>query len=121
MLKRIFASALVAGVIVGACVSVIQALALTPLLVQAESFERGERTMDGHSHSHGNQSDEGEDHHGEGGDIHRLGLTILANIITAFGFGLALTAGIAIAEAKTPTRANGGYDVLVVASHIPSH
>jgi len=82
MLKRIFASALAAGVIAGVLVSLAQSVSLVPMLLEAERYEMGIAPDDP-----GDDLDTG---------IERTLSTLMANIITAAGFGLMLAGGFAL-------------------------
>jgi len=82
MLKRIFTSALAAGVIAGVLVSLAQSVSLVPMLLEAERYEMG-ITL------------------GEAGDDQDTGMertlsTLMANVITAVGFALMLAGGFAL-------------------------
>ncbi|MEQ9333479.1 CbtA family protein [Thalassobaculum sp.] len=105
MIRRLFLSALVAGLLAGLTVSALQAVTTVPLILQAESFEAaGEAAApqahtagataahDHGSHSHGSHS-HGADAWAPADGIERTVYTTIVNIVGATGFALLLTAG----------------------------
>ncbi|ANK82271.1 MAG: hypothetical protein TEF_16840 [Rhizobiales bacterium NRL2] len=97
MFYRIFASALVAGVLAGLFVSVLQQFTTVPIIVQAESYESAPAAGD--SHAHGPGEEEAHDHGGgwapaDGGE--RIFYTALSSVLIAAGWGLLLVALIAL-------------------------
>jgi cobalt transporter subunit CbtA len=99
MLGRILLSALIAGVIAGLVVSVLQAWQVTPLIYQAETYEvvaeapahsHADEQAAGHTHDHAGAPSDG------GFDWARIGMTALANVVTGIGFALLLGAGFAL-------------------------
>lgn len=87
MFRSIVAAALIAGLAGGLVVTVVQAAKLLPLIHEAEIYEAKARN-----------SKSASDEHGAGtsaSDIGRLGLTVLANVLTGIGFALILTAAAA--------------------------
>ena len=102
MLHRILLAGIVAGVIAGVALTVLQWGALTPLIIEAESYEgarAGEAMPEGGTAAH---SAAAHDHEGNGHDhgaawtpedgIERGAWTALSNVATAIGFALLLVA-----------------------------
>ena len=79
MLGRIFASALFAGVLAGALVTLAQSARLIPMLLEAERFEMGLAPGDIHQTT-----------------VERTASTLMANVVTAVGFALMLVGGFAL-------------------------
>lgn len=126
MLTRLLLSALVAGLVAGAAVSVLQRVATTPLILTAETYEAAGASRlptgaeiplaqtDAAPHgaisgapavafaAHGDAHGHGEGHASGGGPdegLERLALTSLATIGTAFGFALILLGAMALSGA----------------------
>jgi len=112
MFRRIFMSALIAGFLGGAAISVVQQVTTTPIIHHAEQYE-GQSKPDAAHHSlyqnpsnsllvltHGPQST----HEGEQGawapsdGLERFLFTGLANILTGTGFALILVACFALSR-----------------------
>ena len=90
-MRRIFGAALIAGLIAGLLVSALQELRVVPLILQAEEYEMAAPAV-----AHGDPShDHGAAWAPHDGWERRL-FTALANIVTAAGFGLLLTAAYAL-------------------------
>ena len=108
----VFCAAL-AGLITGITVSAVQHVATTPLILRAEVYEQAAEASplthahDGASHQHASAAeatahDQQQEHHHnaeawaprEG--FERAAFTVLANIVTAIGYALALTGLIAL-------------------------
>ena len=99
MFRRVFATALIAGALCGLGISAVQELTTTPLILHAETFEKG-----GH-----NALDSGIRFasrafaHGDAaagapiGGLERTLYTTLANVLTGVGFALLLAACFALA------------------------
>ncbi len=93
LIGRIFYAALLAGAIAGLILTGIQRLAVVPMILEAETYEGA-----GHSHDHG----EAAGHHEHAAvwapadGLERTAFTGLANLLTAIGLGLLLTAGYAL-------------------------
>jgi cobalt transporter subunit CbtA len=79
MLRRIFVSALAAGVIAGVLVSLAQSVSLVPMLLEAERYEMGIGLGDPGDH--------------QDGGIERTLSTLMANVVTGVGFALMLAGG----------------------------
>jgi len=90
-MTRIFGAAILAGLLAGLLVSIVQEVRVVPLLFEAEAYEAGAHAAAhtdhaGHAHDHGAAAWMPAD-----GAERRL-YTWMANIVTAVGFGLILTA-----------------------------
>ncbi|MEC7490016.1 MAG: CbtA family protein [Pseudomonadota bacterium] len=114
MFRRIFLTALVAGLLSGVGISVVQEFTTTPVILHAEKFEDAKRNNNNRHHSQKGHSGLGdnahshdEPHHANAGasadmawapnnGIERKVTTTLANILTGIGFALILTACFAI-------------------------
>lgn len=97
MVVRVLWAAIIAGFISGLVVSAVQAVKVTPLILEAETYESG---AEGHNHSDDGATDaSGAEHsHGEGAwapqeGLERYVFTTLANVLTSVGFALLLVAG----------------------------
>ncbi len=95
MLVRYFLAALLAGILAGVVITPLQHLKTTPLILAAETYEGG-----GTAHDHAASSlrlvspayAHGGAAHEEGGDVARLGGTLLANVVIGAAFSLLLLA-----------------------------
>ncbi len=117
MFRRIFLSAIAAGLISGLTVSVVQEFTTTPIILEAERYENGDpneqdaRSTDvptptlihavpeAHNHlfAHGDGDGDGaEAAWGPEDGIERTLYTTLANVLTGIGFALILVAGFAL-------------------------
>ena len=90
MIRRVVLAAVLAGIAAGLIMSAIQHWRVTPLILQAESFEA--------SHVHGDHVHGDEDHGDEGGvwapahGLERTAFTVLFNVLTGVGFALVAAA-----------------------------
>jgi cobalt transporter subunit CbtA len=115
MLGRIVASALFAGFAAGLIAALLQLALVQPVLLQAEQFESGARTLvesGTHDHAGTDAQDHGHDHgaaahdHGSGGDEWRVGgfaplrdgLSVLFSIVVYTGYAFLLVAAMAVAS-----------------------
>jgi cobalt transporter subunit CbtA len=102
-MRRIFGAALLAGLIAGLLVSLLQELRLVPLILAAEDFEAA-----GHAHgaaAHAHDAAHTHDAAWAPADgLERRAFTWLANIVTAAGFGLLLTAAYGLRGRPTDAR-----------------
>ena len=103
MFRRIFFTALVAGLLGGVGISVIQEFTTTPIILHAEEFEGG---GEAHKHSeyksgisliapsnaHGPETADDDGASDPGAGLERMIFTTLANVLTAVGYALILTA-----------------------------
>lgn len=135
MFRRILTTALLAGFLGGACISVIQEFTTTPIILHAEQFEAGGGAG---GHQHGAAADTGEAQlllaqapGGEGapkegggwapGDgLERTVFTTMANIIAGVGFSLILVGCFALSCQAVDGRRGvlwgiGGFAVISLA------
>ncbi len=121
MTRKLFASALFAGLLAGFASAALQQWLTVPLILHAELYETGAlvHSADGapaahdhgaHDHGASAAADAGpatgaaaEDRAG-GLDIKRAALTFLMTVLAMSGFGLLLVAGFALAERLTGAR-----------------
>lgn len=106
MLRRIFATAILAGALAGLFVSALQGGRLIPLIHEAEVYEdAGRAAMAGHDHATAaGAGDESQAAGAVSGDegwmpregFERVGFTVIANILAATGFALLLAACFAL-------------------------
>jgi cobalt transporter subunit CbtA len=106
LFRSIVFSAVVAGIAAGAVITVIQQLGTVPLILKAETYERGQKAKSaelpsapvtvGHSHA---EPAVAEHEHGHGAEawepengLQRNAFTAGANVLTAIGFALVLAA-----------------------------
>lgn len=97
-LRNMLLLAATSGALVAVAMTILQFFATVPLILQAEALEIAASAQApaaaGHSHDHGAAMAEA---HGEGewvpaDGFQRMGLTAVANAVTAIGFGLLLVA-----------------------------
>ena len=101
MIRRVVLAAVLAGIAAGLVMSAIQHWRVTPLILQAESFEAG-HGHGGAAHVHG-----GDDHAWAPADgLERTGFTVLFNLLTGVGF--ALVAAAASLITRLPLNASTG-------------
>lgn len=139
MLRRMIQTGLFAGFLTAAIYSVVQAVTVTPLILEAEVYEQA-----GGGHSHGPAAATVHPHDEAGGapepvaeagtgtgaqpepawqpsdGIERYGFTFLANIVTAVGFSFVMVAAFAVSGKPVNMRAGlwwglGGYAVFALA------
>lgn len=109
MFRRIFFTALVAGLLGGMGISVVHEFTTTPIILHAEAFENGGGDAHKHSlrkdgisliapaHAHGPaKTADGGEAWGPGDGLERTFFTTLANVLTGIGFALILTACFAL-------------------------
>lgn len=110
MFRRIFFTAVIAGLLGGVAISAVQEFTTTPIILHAEEFEnKGGGDATGHKHgmrdrgislispafAHGTAEEAGA--WGPSDGLERTLFTSLANILTGIGFALVLTACFALA------------------------
>lgn len=99
LFRRIVLVAALAGLIAGLFDTAAQALRVAPLIHEAETYEQAAGDAAMHEHADGD-SVGGHEHAADAwapADVaERIGYTALANIVTALGFGLLLTAAFAL-------------------------
>ncbi len=93
MLKRIVLASLVAGLVGGIVISIVQEFTTTPLILHAEQFENAPATPPGQAQASG--SGEAEAWAPVDG-IERTLFTSFGNIVAGVGFALMLVAGFAL-------------------------
>jgi cobalt transporter subunit CbtA len=101
MLRRIFLTALIAGIAAGLFAAGFQRLRIIPLIAAAETYEAATE------HNHANASDHRHDATAEwepAPGIERSAYTIVADILAGIGFALMLTGAIALSRL-------GGYRI----------
>lgn len=119
MIRRVLLSALLAGLLAGAFVTVAQMVRVTPLILQAEHYENaGAATSHDHAHHHAGAG-EPEAWAPEDG-VERTLFTLLANVLTGIGFGLLLTAAFVLRGRGADLRSGalwglGGFAVFSLA------
>jgi cobalt transporter subunit CbtA len=98
--RRIFLAGILAGLVAGAFVTIVQAVKIWPLIAAAEVYEKAGEPASaehaGHDHGAGPQMT-AEWEPADGAE--RIVFTLLANILVATGFGLLLSAGFGLADA----------------------
>ncbi len=86
MLKRILVTALAAGLVAGVFVSLVQMMGVHPLIIEAETYEAA-TPAHGENEAPSWAPEDGRE---------RTFYTVLANILTGFGFALLLSAALAL-------------------------
>ncbi len=108
MFTRILLAALLAGVLSGVFVTAVQALKVTPLILEAEKYENGEMA-DGEpvakpTEQTGQMEGHGEDHGGEmwspENGLERTSYTLLANVLVGVSFSLLLIGGVLLTRSS---------------------
>jgi cobalt transporter subunit CbtA len=90
MLRRLVLSGLIAGLIAGLVVSLLQGLEVTPLILEAETYEVAG------GHDHGDASGAQEHDEASAFDTRRTAMTLLTNVLLGIGFGLMVAAGMGL-------------------------
>lgn len=106
LFRNIVFTAVIAGLLSGLLLTVIQSFSTVPLILQAETYENAGGGEAGHSHGHeaataGSSAAPADDHHDEeawmpADGFERFIYTAAADMLAAIGFGLVL---IAVSEA----------------------
>ena len=100
MLKRILVTALAAGLGAGVFVSLVQMMGVHPLIIEAETYEAVAPAEAAAAQSKNGESGEnganGMPSWAPGDGIERTSYTVLANMLTGFGFALLLSAALAL-------------------------
>jgi cobalt transporter subunit CbtA len=93
IVHRVFLAACLAGAMAGILLTALQQLAVSPMILAAETYEHA-----GHDAGPGGQTPEEAGVWVPAEGIERTAYTALANVLTAVGFGLLLTACYALRE-----------------------
>ena len=130
MLIRVLLAAILAGVIGGVFATAAQSLRVTPLILEAETYENSGGGHDhgtaGHSHDHGGavaSGEAGDEEWGPADGLERTLFTLMANAVVGAGFALIVTAAILL-TGQTVTLASGlawglaGFIIFVLAPGI---
>ena len=100
LFQSLFFAALIAGLVAGAGMSIVQQWRVAPLILEAEVYEDSEAAaaeaqpaadhaaMPAHEHEHEHGADEWKPDNG----FQRIGLTVLADLLAALGFAFILGA-----------------------------
>ena len=101
LLGRILLPAIIAGIVAGALLTGLQHIEVIPLIYEAETYET--TAVGGHVHeSDAANTNEHEPWAPDDG-LERVGVTLLANIVAAIGFGLLLSVSFVVLSAKGRT------------------
>ncbi len=91
MLRMILISAFIVGAISGVFLTALQQYNVTPLILEAESYES---SANGHAHEHGTSAHSHSNQQVDDDTTQRLYLSLLSNIFAAIGFALITVAAI---------------------------
>ena len=95
-LRNMLFVATLAGLAVGVVMTFLQLFATVPLILEAETFEMAAPAAPDHDTAAAATADAGHDHGAEewapADGFPRMAFTVLANLVTAIGFGLLLVA-----------------------------
>ena len=110
MLTRVLLAALLAGVLSGVFVTAVQAFRVTPLILQAETYE----STGGDTHSHETATFTGHDHGDSAAEapevwapedgVERTFFTMVSNILVGVSFSLILTTGVLLTKSVLTAR-----------------
>ncbi|MEC9453575.1 MAG: CbtA family protein [Pseudomonadota bacterium] len=105
LLGRILLPAVISGVIAGAFFTSLQYIEVIPLIYEAETYETTEAAGRSLSDTHGADSQDAHDGEAWAPDdgLARAGMTLLANIVAAIGFGLLLSVSFVLLSARGRT------------------
>ena len=105
MITRVLFAAILAGIAAGLAMSLVQQAKITPLILQAETFE-----VAASSQTHDQNSTANDDHGAEawspGDGFERTAFTVLSNVLAAVAFAFVL-AGAALLTGLPITASNG--------------
>lgn len=114
MLIRLLKTGLVAGFLTASVYTLVQAVTVTPLILEAESYEQVAPSIHSHSstvvtprilvHDHERTAHDEHTAWEPEDEIERLFFTFLANLVMGIGFGLVLVAGMALRGRPVDTR-----------------
>ncbi|MBM3545351.1 MAG: cobalt transporter [Alphaproteobacteria bacterium] len=96
MFRRIFFAAVLGGLVAGGIASAVQAVRAVPLILQAEVFEEAAGKAKPHDHAASATHDHDEDAWAPADGWERTGYTLLFNLLAGIGFGLLISAGLAL-------------------------
>jgi cobalt transporter subunit CbtA len=98
MLRRLLIVSLVAGLAAGALATLVQSALLTPLILEAETYEAGAAPAHAHDARMAHEHEAGPAHVHEhaGLGLERLAYTALANLLAGVGFALLLNAAMTV-------------------------
>jgi len=107
MLQRLLLAGIFSGLIVGALVTMIHLTIVTPIIIEAETFEsKTEAAPQPHSHAVGTPAHtHSETSWAPEDGLERSLYTFAANLVMAVGFGLLLTAAFTVAGRNLTLRA----------------
>jgi cobalt transporter subunit CbtA len=94
MLSRLLLTGVISGLIVGVFVTLIHLTTVTPIILQAETYEQ--KAAPAHEHAAGAPQHE-HDAWAPGDGLERGLYTLMANLVMTVGFGLLLAAGFTLA------------------------
>jgi len=100
--RRLFLVGILAGLVAGAFVTIVQAAKIWPLIAAAEVYEKAGEPAAANphmAHDHGAEQARSETPWEPAEGPQRIGFTLLANILVATGFGLLLSAGFTLRDA----------------------
>ena len=108
MVSRVLIIAIISGLIAGITVTGVQLLHVVPLINKAETYESA-LPAEAHAHKHTSQVSRSHDHAdwAPKDGLERTSFTLLANVLTAVGFGLLLNAALAIYGRPTSLKQGG--------------
>ncbi|MCF6211105.1 MAG: CbtA family protein [Gammaproteobacteria bacterium] len=95
MLRTLLLAALMAGTISGILLTAIQQLQVTPLIVEAETYEPGAGHAQTHDHATSAAETSGNDENDQ-----RLLLSLLSNVFAGIGFSLLVASAITLSNQK---------------------
>ena len=110
MLTRVLLAALLAGVLSGVFVTAVQAFRVTPLILQAETYENAGSDAHSHdssasnTHGHGDSTAEAPQVWAPEDGMERTFYTMVSNILVGVSFSLILTAGVLLTKSVLTMR-----------------
>jgi len=107
--RRLIVSALLVGLLSGLILSLVQIMAVNPIIFAAETFEVSEpetSVHDHHDHSNGHSHTHSEDAWSPIDGVERTLYTVLSNVLAGFGFSAVLLALMSQLQGQGLTRVN---------------
>ena len=101
LLRRILLPAIIAGIVAGALLTGLQHIEVIPLIYEAETYET--TAVGGHVHEPDAANTNEHEPWAPDDGLERVGVTLLANIVAAIGFGLLLSVSFVVLSAKGRT------------------